>query len=275
MSLFAIPFPMIDPVLFEAGPFVIRWYSLAYIVGLIGGWLYTRRLLGRESLWSPCQARPMPEHLDDLLLWAAIGVIAGGRLGHVLFYEPAAYLANPLDILKVWQGGMSFHGGLIGCIVAIVLFAGRKGLPVLTLFDLAACAAPIGLGLGRVANFINAELWGRVSDVPWAILFPRAGPQPRHPSQLYEAFAEGLLLFIILMLLVRSGALRRPGLVAGGFGIGYALARMVCEIFREPDAHIGFLAFGTTWGQWLSLPVLLAGLWLVLRTRSKPGIAHP
>jgi len=211
-----------------------------------------------------------------MLLYVALGVVLGGRLGFVLFYDLARYLARPQDIVAIWQGGMSFHGGLVGAALALWLFARRRGYPALSVFDIAATVVPIGLFLGRIANFINAELWGRPApDVLWAMVFPNAGPLPRHPSQLYEALGEGLVLFVLLALLVRAGGFRRPGLVAGVFGMGYAAARIVCEFFREPDPQLGFL-FGTnldglsggiTMGMVLSLPLFAAGLILFLRAR--------
>jgi phosphatidylglycerol---prolipoprotein diacylglyceryl transferase len=252
--MFAIPFPVIDPVLIDLGPIVIRWYSLAYIAGLVLAWRYILTLTKRPPGVADDQA------IGDFLVWATAGVVIGGRLGYVFFYKPAFFLENPLLILQVWHGGMSFHGGLIGVAVATVLFARRRGIHLLSFADLLACAAPIGLFLGRIANFINGELFGRVSDVPWAVAFPRGGPLPRHPSQLYEAGLEGLVLGILLFLLWRLEAVRhRPGLPTGVFLVGYAAARMVVEVFRQPDAHIGFLTAGTTMGQWLSLPMMVLG----------------
>ncbi|KPH82655.1 prolipoprotein diacylglyceryl transferase [Bosea vaviloviae] len=275
MPTFAIAFPVIDPVALQLGPLSVKWYGLAYVVGLLGGWWYARRLVSAEPLWAG-RARPRAEELDDMLLFVALGVVLGGRLGFVLFYDLQRYLSRPQDIVAIWQGGMSFHGGLIGAATGLWLFARRRGYPALSVFDLAAAVVPIGLFLGRIANFINAELWGRPApDVPWAMEFPNGGPLPRHPSQLYEAFAEGILLFLLLSLLVRAGGLKRPGLVAGVFGMGYAVARIVCEFFREPDPQLGFLfgasvdalSGGVTMGMLLSLPLFVAGLWLVLRAR--------
>ena len=256
-----ITFPEIDPVLISIGPFAIRWYALAYIGGLVIAWRYCRWLAVRPPRSVSADA------FDDFLLWATLGILLGGRLGYVLFYKPDFYLANPLEILFIWRGGMSFHGGLLGMVAAEVMFARRRGLPVLALADIVAAASPIGLFLGRIANFINGELFGRPSEVPWAMVFPHGGPQPRHPSQLYEAAVEGLVLLLVLHLMVRAGALERRGTLAGAFLIGYALARMLAEMFREPDAYLGFLLGGTTMGQWLSLPLLLAGLALVVRAR--------
>jgi phosphatidylglycerol:prolipoprotein diacylglycerol transferase len=192
-----------------------------------------------------------------------LGIIFGGRIGYVLFYNPAYFAANPLQILELWQGGMSFHGGFLGCVVAVVLFSWKRGISLLSLGDLTCAVGPIGLFLGRLANFINGELWGRVTDVPWAMVFPGAGPLPRHPSQLYEAALEGLLLLALLAIAIRSGALRRPGLIIGLFAIFYALLRSFGELFREPDAQLGFLWGGLTMGIVLSVPLLLAGLGFV------------
>lgn len=261
--VYVIPYPAIDPVLFEIGPFALRWYALAYIAGLVLGWRYVRRLIVEAPRVGT------RTDADDFLVWATLGVVLGGRLGYVLFYRPGYYLADPLAVLRIWQGGMSFHGGILGVAVAIFFFARRRGLGLLAFGDLIAGAAPIGLFFGRIANFINGELYGRVSDVPWAMVFPRGGPVPRHPSQLYEAALEGLLLFAVLHLLWRQEALRRrPGLLGGVFLAGYALARALAELFREPDAYIGFLWGGTTMGQLLSLPMLAAGAVLIWRARS-------
>lgn len=271
----ALPFPQIDPVLVQIGPFAIRWYALAYVFGLIGGWLYARNLAANDALWAKGQPRPAAERLDDLLVWCALGVVLGGRLGYVLFYNPEEYFANPIEIIATWRGGMSFHGGLIGCAGAMVLYCRRKGWPLLSTFDVVAAVAPIGLLLGRLANFINGELWGRASDVSWAIAFPNAGPAPRHPSQLYEAATEGVLLFLLLAILVRRGGLKRPGFVSGIFGVGYAIARSFCELFREPDAQLGFLFGGwLTMGMLLCLPVLAAGLWLLAQSRKSQSVAQ-
>lgn len=274
MPVFALPFPVIDPVALQLGPLSIKWYGLAYVVGLLGGWWYARKLAATEALWGG-RRRPEVDSLDDFLLFAALGVVIGGRLGFVLFYNLGEYLANPLEIFAVWKGGMSFHGGLVGAAMGLWVFAIRRGYPPLSALDLGAAVAPIGLFLGRIANFVNGELWGRPApDVPWAIVFPHGGPVPRHPSQLYEAFSEGLLLLVLLMIVVRVGGLKRPGLVAGLFGIGYGIARTTCEFFREPDPQLGFL-FGTSWltmGMVLSAPLFLAGLVLVLR-RKEPAAA--
>ena len=256
--LLVLPFPDIDPIAVALGPLAIRWYSLAYIVGLVAAWRYCRRLAGR-----PPNAID-PDQFDDFLLWATLGVVLGGRLGYVLFYKPAFFLANPLEILVIWQGGMSFHGGAAGVILAIILFARKRGISWLSLGDLVACAVPIGLFLGRLANFVNGELYGRAADVPWAMVFPRDPEQiPRHPSQLYEAGLEGIVLFLLLYLLVRRGWLERPGAIGGAFLAGYGLARIIVEFFRQPDAHLGFLLGFTTMGQVLSLPLIIAGVILI------------
>jgi len=253
-------FPDIDPVALQLGPFAIRWYALAYIIGLVGGWRYCLHLAGRSPQSIP------PRAIDDFLVWATLGVVLGGRLGFVLFYQPAFYLENPIEIVKVWRGGMSFHGGLLGVILAVILFARARGIAVLAMADIIAAASPIGLFFGRIANFVNAELWGRVTDAPWGVVFPTGGPMPRHPSQLYEAILEGLVLFAVLYYATRlRGSLHRPGVTTGIFMLGYGAARIFVELFREPDAHIGLLPLGTTWGQWLSVPLILFGVYLFLR----------
>jgi phosphatidylglycerol:prolipoprotein diacylglycerol transferase len=255
----SIPFPAIDPNLIEIGPLVIRWYSLAYIFGLILGWRLMRRLSRRvEKLVTL-------DDTDDFLIWATFGVILGGRLGYVLFYRLDYYLNDLMGILAVWQGGMSFHGGFAGVVIATILFTRKRKIPLLIFADILACVSPIGLFFGRLANFINGELFGRVSDVPWAMVFPRGGPAARHPSQLYEAALEGLVLFVILIILSRSRfAQDRPGLLTGVFILGYAAARATVELFREPDAHLGLLAAGTTMGQWLSMPMIALGIGLII-----------
>jgi phosphatidylglycerol:prolipoprotein diacylglycerol transferase len=269
--MLVVPFPSIDPVLLQLGPISIRWYALAYIAGLLGAWWYILRLLRTERLWSglPFSGRPQAtaDHIGDLFVWAALGVMVGGRLGYVLFYgliyETEHFLSAPWRIFAAWEGGMSFHGGAIGVVVAIILFARARQLDMVALGDLVAVAAPIGLFFGRLANFINGELWGKPSDVPWAMVFPNArviegiGNVPRHPSQLYEAALEGVVLFLLLHVLVhRFGALRRPGLVVAAFWFGYGIFRIVVEIlFRDSDQ----LLFGglATMGSVLSLGMLV------------------
>lgn len=260
----AIAFPAIDPVLVEIGPVVIRWYALAYVAGLLLG----VRALGRLMERAPVLGTR--EQADDYLLWAVLGVVLGGRIGYVLFYNFDYFLQNPSAALAVWKGGMSFHGGLLGVIVASWAFAKKRGLPVLAFGDRVACVAPIGLFFGRMANFINGELFGRVTDVPWAVVFPRGGPLGRHPSQIYEALLEGVLLFTILFVLSRrEQILARPGTLIGVFLVGYGLARSTVELFRQPDAHLGFLSLGLTMGQWLSVPMILIGLVLMVRAKMK------
>jgi phosphatidylglycerol:prolipoprotein diacylglycerol transferase len=275
VSLLAIPFPIIDPVAFAIGPVAVRWYGLAYVAGLLGGWLFARWLVRRDALWGAIK-RPGTAELDDLLVWVAISVVLGGRLGYVLFYDFATYAADPLQIFAVWRGGMAFHGGLLGAILAIILFAGKHGYSPLSVFDIAAAVVPIGLFFGRIANFINGELWGRPApDFAFAMVFPHGGPVPRHPSQLYQAFAEGPLLFLLILFVLSRAGFHRPGLIAGVFGVGYAVARIGCEFFREPDPQLGFLfgeslgwlGGGATMGMLLSLPMLAAGLWLIARAR--------
>ena len=264
-----IPFPAIDPVALRIGPFAIYWYGIAYVAALVLGWRYARALAGNERLWG---GRPplTPVDMDDLLTWVAVGVIAGGRLGYVLLYQPGL-LANPLSIFAIWDGGMSFHGGMLGTILAMVLFARSRGLPVWSTLDTVAAAVPIGLLFGRIANFINAELWGKPTDLPWAMVFPGAGPEPRHPSMLYEAVLEGFVLFLVLRWLTHSKlALTRPGLVGGAFVAGYGLARILVEFVRVPDAHVGYLTGGwVTLGMLYSLPMVLAGGWAVWSSRHR------
>jgi len=263
--MLAIAFPMIDPVLVELGPVVIRWYALAYIAGLVLGWRYMIWLAGQTgSLITPKDA-------DDFLVWAVLGVIVGGRLGYVLFYKPAYYLANPGEILQTWQGGMSFHGGFLGVLIATFLFCRMRKIRFWAFIDLAAVVTPIGLFFGRLANFINSELWGRTTDVAWGVVFPNGGPYPRHPSQLYEAALEGLVLLVILHLVWQRKSLRStPGVISGVFLIGYGMSRIIVEFFRQPDAHLGFLAGGATMGQVLSIPMVLAGLGLVAYAQKRP-----
>ena len=266
MTPLVMAFPAIDPEILRIGPFALRWYALAYIAGIVIGWRLALRA-----------ADAPPRHVtraqvDDFVSWATLGIILGGRLGYVLFYKPGHYLENPGEILALWRGGMSFHGGMLGVIGATLLFARQRGVPLLALGDVVALAAPIGLFFGRIANFVNAELYGRASDVAWAMVFPTDPLQlPRHPSQLYEAALEGAALFAVLAVLAwRHDARMRPGLLSGAFLVGYSLARIACEFFREPDAHLGFLYAGATMGQLLCLPMLAAGIALVARARRAP-----
>ena len=264
-----LPFPGIDPVALEIGPLAIRWYALAYIAGLLLGWRYVR-FLSRRGL-APLDAR----QVDDMMFWVVIGVIVGGRVGSTAFYDFAGFAADPWRIFRIWEGGMSFHGGLLGVVAALAWFARKERVPVLSASDTIAVAVPIGLFFGRVANFVNGELYGRVSDAPWAVRFPAGGSVPRHPSQLYEAALEGLALFALLAWLAHARrASGRRGLLTGVFLAGYGAARIAVEFVREPDAHIGFLAGGVTMGQALSAPMLAAGVGLAARAlRRPPGAA--
>jgi len=288
----AIRFPDISNEVFSIELFgahlALRWYALAYLAGLLAGFWVIRRLMRRPGLWPASQAPMAPERTDDLLTAIILGVILGGRLGFVLFYQPLHYLAHPLDIVRVWEGGMSFHGGFLGVVVAGLWFARRNGVPALQLSDAMALVAPIGLFFGRLANFVNAELWGRPTNLPWGVIFSGEAAQDcpdvlpglcaRHPSQLYEAGLEGVLLGLVLWLLVRRGAFRRPGFVTGVFLAGYGLARFVVEFVRQadqqfitPENPLGYVVhaggFGLSMGQMLSLPMILAGLWFVARSR--------
>lgn len=273
LALSAIVFPAIDPVALSLGPLQIHWYGLAYVVGILFAWWYAKRLVSNQSLWpngSPIQ----PSEIDDFLTWAVIGIILGGRLGYILFYDLATYLANPGQIAMLWKGGMSFHGGLTGCILAMILFARRRGFSVFSLFDIIGPSATIGLFLGRIANFINQELFGKPTDVPWGVIFPVTGDGiPRHPSQLYEGLLEGLILFFILRYFSHGQKrFRNAGFVAGVFIAGYAIARIAVEFVRLPDEHIGYLAGGwLTMGMVLSLPILLIGIWSIATSRNR----HP
>ena len=267
-----LPFPAINPVLISIGPLAVRWYALAYIVGIIAGWFYARAIIVSRRLWGG----PAPFTLidfDDFVIWITLGIILGGRIGYVLFYNLPHFATHPFEILELWNGGMSFHGGVLGCILATVLFAWRRNVPMLSLADVTTAVAPIGLFLGRIANFINGELWGRPTDVPWAMVFPNGGPIPRHPSQLYEATLEGLVLLIVLGVLIRLGALKRPGLVTGAFALGYGVARVTCECFREPDVQLGFFWGGLTMGMLLCIPLMLAGIALLAFALTREPIA--
>jgi len=269
LSLMA--FPDIDPVIFAIGPVQVRWYGLAYVIGIMLGWRYARRLVENRTLWPAAGPRVTALDIDDFLLWATVGIVAGGRIGYILFYDFAAVAANPLRALEIWNGGMSFHGGLLGTLVAMILFARSRNIPVFNLFDVVCAVVPVGLFFGRLANFINAELWGKLTDVPWAFVFPTGGPFPRHPTQLYEAALEGLLLLAVLTWLIyRRQAFEYRGMISGCFVAGYALSRIFVEFFREPDAHIGYLAGGwLTMGMVLSLPMLAVGLWALSTARRR------
>ena len=256
-------FPQFDPVLVQIGPFGIRWYALAYIAGIVLGWRLLRHLVAQApAVTTAVQA-------DDFVTWATLGIVLGGRLGYVLFYQPGVYLAHPAMIFAVWEGGMSFHGGALGVTVAILWFCRRNAIPLLGFADRVAVCVPIGLGLGRIANFVNGELWGREAPdwLPWAMIFPNGGPVPRHPSQLYEALLEGLVLFLVMFVLSRQERLRaRFGWLTGAFLVGYGIARTTGEFFREPDLFLGYLIGGVTMGQLLCIPMLAAGFWLMLRS---------
>lgn len=272
MPFLTIAFPRFNPIALQIGPIAIRWYALAYICGIVIGWLYARSLVKKERLWGGPAPITLPQ-LDDFILWVTIGIIVGGRTGYVLFYNPAFFAEHPAEILQLWNGGMSFHGGFLGCVAAVMLFARSNGISILSLGDITTAVGPIGLFLGRIANFINSELWGRPADdsVPWAMVFPNGGPLPRHPSQLYEAGLEGILLFAILAVMIRMGALKRPGLILGSFIAIYAFARITGEFFREPDPQLGFLWGGLTMGMLLSVPMIIAGaILIVMAWRREP-----
>lgn len=257
-------FPQISPNLFELGPIVIRWYALAYIAGIVLGWQVLRRLV----VASPAVATR--DQADDYVTWATIGIVLGGRFGYVLFYQPGRFLADPLQAFAVWQGGMSFHGGFLGVVLATIIFCRRNKISILGFGDRLAVGVPIGLFFGRVANFINGELWGRPAGetVPWRMIFPHVDALPRHPSQIYQALLEGAVLFVVLWVLSRREDIRaRIGMLTGVFLTGYAIARIIGEFFRQPDAFLGFLYAGATMGQLLSLPMVAIGLWMILRAR--------
>ena len=272
MAFLLIAFPVFDPIAISIGPFAIRWYALAYIGGIVLGWIYARSLIKNEKLWGG----PAPISLvqmDDFILWVTLGIILGGRTGYVLFYNLPFFIQHPAEIFELWKGGMSFHGGFLGCVVAVMWFAHKNRISILSLGDITTAVGPIGLFLGRIANFINGELWGRPADpnLPWAMIFPTGGPLPRHPSQLYEAGLEGIVLFTVLAVMIRLGALKRPGLILGSFIAIYGLARIISEHFREPDPQLGFLWGGLTMGMLLSVPMVIIGatiILLVLRHKS-------
>jgi len=269
--LLALPFPNFDPVLLQLGPFAIRWYALSYIAGILLGWLYARAIIRTERFWGG-PAPMTATDFDDFIVWVTLGIILGGRIGYVLFYNPEYFAAHPLESFELWKGGMSFHGGFTGCVLAVILFAKSRGISVFSLGDVTCAVGPIGVGLGRLANFVNGELWGRPTDVPWGMIFPSGGPLPRHPSQLYEATIEGLGLLLLLGICIRMGALKRPGLIIGIFAVGYACARSFCELFREPDAQLGFLWGGLTMGMLLSVPLLLFGIAMIVIALKRPPV---
>jgi phosphatidylglycerol:prolipoprotein diacylglycerol transferase len=276
LPLAALPFPNIDPVIVRLGPVAIHWYGIAYIAGILFVWWYSKRLVSNPRLWPAGRSPIKPEDIDDFLLWAAIGVVAGGRIGYILFYDLTRYIEHPEDMLAVWQGGMSFHGGFLGTVLAMILFAWRRKIAVWSLFDVIGAGAPVGLGLVRIANFINGELWGKVTTVPWAIEYPKGAIYGLHPTQLYEAALEGLVLFFVLRFAThRLMKLACPGFVSGLFVTGYGLARIFVEFYRVPDQQIGYLFGGwLTMGMVLSLPMVLVGVWAMLTARPAPEPAR-
>lgn len=268
MSFLAITYPAIDPVAFKLGPLAVKWYGLAYVAGLLLGWQYLKSLLSNGRLWPHGRAPIAPSLADDLFIWVALGVVLGGRLGHVILYEHRFFLQNPVEILKVWNGGMAFHGGMLGTALAIYLFARRNAVSALSVLDIVAAAVPFGLFFGRLANFINGEIVGRESSVPWAMAFPGYGPNPRHPSQIYEAILEGLVTFLILRWLTHSkGALARPGLVGGAFLLCYGGFRFLCEFFKHDDYQTNLAALQLTYGAIYCIPMIIAGLIVISITR--------
>lgn len=279
----AITYPIIDPVLLQIGPIAIRWYALSYIAGILLGWLYARRIVTNDALWGRGSSPISKRRLDDFVVFATLGIVVGGRLGYVFIYDFQHFLDQPLSVFALWEGGMSFHGALVGTVLAMALFARYAKLPVWSLVDVVATVTPIGLFLGRIANFINGELYGRVSDVPWAMVFPTGGPQPRHPSQLYESALEGFVLFWILWFLVyRLKMLQKPAFLSGAFVAGYGAARTFAEFFRQPDTQIGtngFLADGITMGMLLSVPMVIIGVavmvWAARRKETPPSAPKP
>ena len=264
----AIPFPDFDPVFIDLGFFQVRWYGMAYLGGIVLGWLYLVKL-NAAKYW-PDGAPLTREDIEDLMVWSIVGIVIGGRLGYVVFYQPETYLADPMEILAIWHGGMSFHGGLLGVCAAVLTFAYFRERPLWPIADVIGCAAPIGLMLGRIANFINGELYGRTTGTDQGVIFPHAYPPgvPRHPSQLYEAALEGLVLFIILRILfIYTQARYKPGMLAGCFFAGYGVFRFGVEFFREPDSFLGLLWMNASMGQLLSLPMVLFGLILMIRAQ--------
>lgn len=259
----SLTFPHIDPVALQIGPLAIRWYALAYLAGIIGGWRYALYLAKKGF------SKITPLQLDDFIVWATLGIVLGGRLGYVLFYKPAYYSAHPIEILHLWQGGMSFHGGLLGVILAMFLFTRKNNIPFFRLSDLAAAVTPIGLFFGRIANFINGELYGRTTDATIGMIFPNGGFAPRHPSQLYEALGEGILLFVIMQIFIfKFKKMQQPGFLSGAFLCFYAMIRFIIEFFREPDAHLGFIIEQITLGQILTLPMLIMGIIVIRQGRT-------
>jgi phosphatidylglycerol:prolipoprotein diacylglycerol transferase len=288
-----LTFPEFDPVLIHLGPLPIRWYALAYVAGIVLGWIYAARILKSDRVWAPGKPPLAGPQLDDLILWITLGIILGGRFGYALFYKPVMFLqlftgsslGERLELFQLWTGGMSFHGGMLGCTLAVLIYAWRTKANALSIGDMALAAAPIGLFFGRMANFVNGELWGRTTDVPWAIRFCNArieqmygfcpaGNEPRHPSQLYEAGLEGVLLFIVLGLAVwKWKLLAKPGYVTGLFLVGYGASRALLETVRQPDAGMENFPLGLTMGMMLSIPMILVGAWLIHRAWKRPPVA--
>jgi phosphatidylglycerol:prolipoprotein diacylglycerol transferase len=293
-----VTFPEFDPVLIHLGPLPIRWYALAYVAGIVLGWIYAARILKTERVWAPGKPPLTGPQLDDLILWITLGIILGGRFGYALFYKPVMFaqlftgadLAERLELFQLWTGGMSFHGGMLGCTAAVLIYAWRTKANALSIGDMALAAAPIGLFFGRLANFVNGELWGRTTDVPWAIRFCNdrirqtyqdvlygacpAGELPRHPSQLYEAGLEGIMLFIVLALAIwKWKLLAKPGYVTGLFLVGYGASRALLETVRQPDAGMENFPLGLTMGMMLSIPMIIVGAWLIYRAWSRPPVA--
>ena len=288
-----MPFPEFDPVLIHLGPLPIRWYALAYVMGIVLGWVYAARILKTERVWAPGKPPMTGPQLDDLVLWITLGIILGGRIGYAIFYKPIMFaqlftgsnLGERLELFQLWTGGMSFHGGMLGCTAAVLIYAWRTKANALSIGDMALAAAPIGLFFGRLANFVNGELWGRTTDVPWAIRFCNArieqmygfcpaGNEPRHPSQLYEAGLEGVLLFVVLGLAVwKWRLLAKPGYVTGLFLVGYGASRALLETVRQPDAGMENFPLGLTMGMMLSIPMIIVGAWLIQRAWNRPPAA--
>ncbi len=256
-----IPFPEINPVAIEIGPLKVHWYGLMYLLAFALVWVLGRYRIKKGMIDLTLQ------RFEDLIFYGVLGVIVGGRLGYIFFYQPSFYLSHPLEIFSIWDGGMSFHGGLIGVLLAMYLFGRKEGKTFFEVADFIAPLVPLGLASGRLGNFINGELWGRPADVPWAMIFPGAGNIPRHPSQLYQMLLEGILLFIILWIF--SSKKRPVGQVSAVFLMGYGVFRFIAEYTREPDSYLGFLALGFSMGQWLSIPMILAGIWLYIDSAKK------
>ncbi|MEZ5648464.1 MAG: prolipoprotein diacylglyceryl transferase [Alphaproteobacteria bacterium] len=259
--MFAIAFPVIDPIAISIGGFAVRWYALAYMAGILCGWRWAAHMARQQD------GTVKPQHVDDIVIWITLGIVLGGRVGYVLFYKPAYFFSHPLEIPMMWQGGMSFHGGMLGVFLAMFLYARQQGFSFFSLSDIIGASVPFGLFFGRIANFINGELWGRPADVPWAMVFPGAGSLPRHPSQLYEATLEGILLFLVLYIAWKQGLWRRTGALSGVFMIAYGSFRFLIEFTRQPDAHLGLLWGGVSMGQLLSFPMILIGIYLLIWSR--------